>query len=360
MTSRRDFFPNWPRPFRFPQVVRSNFAPCRARWAPIAFRFRDGSPEAYLHGAWARISGAAADELTLRWNHEAYEHIRLKPGALVDVSKLETRVTLFGQELPFPILLAPTGGQKFVHPGGRACGRTRRCGGQSDLRDQQQRLHARRRHSEGCYCARMVPALRTARSRFHTRVGTRCGGFRLPRALRDRRFSYVSAPAIERTAPKVNCPSANSRTSRARTISIPPSPGRTSIGSVPSRGARAPEGHPESGRRGDAVKAGVAGIIVSNHGARNLDTVPATIDALPPVVERVAGRISGFSRWRYSPRNGCTQGAGAWSGGGADRPAVSLGPGYRRVGWSRSRRADSASRIRTGDDVGGKANSREH
>lgn len=40
-----------------------------------------------------------------------------------------------------------------------------------------------------------------------------------------------------------------------------------------------------------AVKAGVAGIIVSNHGARNLDTVPATIDALPLVAEQVEGRI---------------------------------------------------------------------
>jgi 4-hydroxymandelate oxidase len=40
-----------------------------------------------------------------------------------------------------------------------------------------------------------------------------------------------------------------------------------------------------------AVKAGVDGIIVSNHGARNLDTVPATIEALPLVVERVGGRL---------------------------------------------------------------------
>src|SRR5262249_20713377 len=39
------------------------------------------------------------------------------------------------------------------------------------------------------------------------------------------------------------------------------------------------------------VKAGVAGIIVSNHGARNLDTVPATIDALPLVVEKASGRV---------------------------------------------------------------------
>jgi 4-hydroxymandelate oxidase len=40
-----------------------------------------------------------------------------------------------------------------------------------------------------------------------------------------------------------------------------------------------------------AVKAGVSGIIVSNHGARNLDTVPATVDALPLVVEKVGGRV---------------------------------------------------------------------
>jgi 4-hydroxymandelate oxidase len=39
------------------------------------------------------------------------------------------------------------------------------------------------------------------------------------------------------------------------------------------------------------VSAGVDGIIVSNHGARNLDTVPATIDALPLVVERVSHRV---------------------------------------------------------------------
>ena len=41
----------------------------------------------------------------------------------------------------------------------------------------------------------------------------------------------------------------------------------------------------------EAVKSGASGIIVSNHGGRNLDTVPATIDALPHVADRVAGRI---------------------------------------------------------------------
>jgi 4-hydroxymandelate oxidase len=47
--------------------------------------------------------------------------------------------------------------------------------------------------------------------------------------------------------------------------------------------------NPEDADRG--VKAGVAGIMVSNHGGRNLDTLPATIDALPQVVDKVAGRV---------------------------------------------------------------------
>jgi 4-hydroxymandelate oxidase len=39
------------------------------------------------------------------------------------------------------------------------------------------------------------------------------------------------------------------------------------------------------------VENGAAGIVVSNHGARNLDTVPASIDALPEVVAAVSGRV---------------------------------------------------------------------
>jgi 4-hydroxymandelate oxidase len=47
--------------------------------------------------------------------------------------------------------------------------------------------------------------------------------------------------------------------------------------------------NPDDAERG--VDAGVNGIIVSNHGARLLDTAPATIDALPHVAERVRGRV---------------------------------------------------------------------
>jgi 4-hydroxymandelate oxidase len=47
--------------------------------------------------------------------------------------------------------------------------------------------------------------------------------------------------------------------------------------------------HPEDARL--AVERGVSAIIVSNHGGRQLDAVPATLDVLPAVVQAVAGRV---------------------------------------------------------------------
>lgn len=41
-----------------------------------------------------------------------------------------------------------------------------------------------------------------------------------------------------------------------------------------------------------AVKTGCIGIIVSNHGARQLDTVPATIEALPEIVSAVGSQLT--------------------------------------------------------------------
>src|SRR5262249_32652721 len=52
---------------------------------------------------------------------------------------------------------------------------------------------------------------------------------------------------------------------------------------------------------GRAVAAGASGIVVSNHGARQLDGAPATLNALPEVVDAVAGRaevmLDGGVRW---------------------------------------------------------------
>src|SRR5262249_21275509 len=43
-----------------------------------------------------------------------------------------------------------------------------------------------------------------------------------------------------------------------------------------------------------ALASGAAGVIVSNHGGRQLDDSPATIEALPAIAERIAGRAPGL------------------------------------------------------------------
>ena len=70
------------------------------------------------HAVYEFVAGGVAEELTLRANRAAFEAVRLCPQALVDVSHLDTRVTLFGRELAYPVLLAPTAYHRAIHPEG--------------------------------------------------------------------------------------------------------------------------------------------------------------------------------------------------------------------------------------------------
>ena len=243
------------------------------------------------HGAWERISGGAADELTLRWNCEAYQHLRLKPRILVDVSKLDTRVTLFGQELPFPILLAPTGGQRFIHPQGEA------------------------EAARGAAAAQATYVISSSASMRVEDIAKSAAGpvwFQLY-VQKDRGFTRDLVQRAEDSGCRALCVTVDSPTFGARNRED------RAKGELPERElpnlqgkdyldptltwkdidwlcsfARRPvllKGVLNPDDADLAARAGVAGIIVSNHGARNLDTVPATIDALPVVAERVAGRV---------------------------------------------------------------------
>ena len=57
-------------------------------------------------------------ESTQRNNREALERIHIRARRLVDVSRVDTRVTLFGREWPTPIMIAPCGSQRAFHPEG--------------------------------------------------------------------------------------------------------------------------------------------------------------------------------------------------------------------------------------------------
>jgi 4-hydroxymandelate oxidase len=63
-------------------------------------------------------AGGAEDEVTLAGNREAYRRLALRPRVLVDVSGIDTSLQLLGHDLPHPILLAPTAFQRLAHPDG--------------------------------------------------------------------------------------------------------------------------------------------------------------------------------------------------------------------------------------------------
>ncbi len=69
---------------------------------------------------WGYMASGVDDNLTRDANHEAYKRIQLRPRKLVDVSKIDTRVELFGTTWDSPIFLCPVGGQGMFHAGRRA------------------------------------------------------------------------------------------------------------------------------------------------------------------------------------------------------------------------------------------------
>ncbi|HZM33549.1 MAG TPA: alpha-hydroxy acid oxidase [Burkholderiales bacterium] len=63
------------------------------------------------------FDGGAEDEVTLRANRAAFERVRLLPRVLVNVAEVDTRVLLFGKEASLPLAIGPTGGIGAGRPG---------------------------------------------------------------------------------------------------------------------------------------------------------------------------------------------------------------------------------------------------
>ncbi|MFI5357456.1 MAG: alpha-hydroxy acid oxidase [Opitutales bacterium] len=258
--------------------------------------------------AWEYVSEGAADEITLRANCRAYENIRLSPRALVDVSQIDTRVRLLGRELPHPILLAPAAYQKFCHPDGELA------------------------TAQGAADAGATMVLSTMSTVSLEDVAAAAQGplwFQLY-VQPDRDFTRelvhrAEAAGYQALVVTVDTPVLGPRYRELRAkFTLPPGMERANLrGRVGATGAHRPSEqsiysaaldprltwqdvewlrsltklpvllkgilHPDDATR--AVEVGAAGLLVSNHGARNLDTGPATIEALPGVVARVNGRI---------------------------------------------------------------------
>ena len=271
--------------------------------------FKKIAQQRLSQASWDFITGAAGDEITMRWNREAYDRIRLEPNVLVDVSGVDTRTRLFGQEIPFPILVSPSGGHSRSHPDGELA--TARGAGQAQaimavstlsskpieelaqvatqslwfqlymIRDRGlTREIVERAEAAGCkaICITVDTPVTGARNREQRAGRRRRQGSGAPRALPPHLTGYkrpesVEGPIFSSTLdPTITWKEINWVRSFAR---VP----------VLIKGVL----NPADAQR--AVQEGISGIIVSNHGGRNLDTVPATIDALPRIADRVAGRF---------------------------------------------------------------------
>ncbi len=70
------------------------------------------------HTTYEFIASGAADEVTLRWNREAFQRIALRPRVLTDITSIDTSVRVYDHRLRHPILLAPVAYQRLMHPDG--------------------------------------------------------------------------------------------------------------------------------------------------------------------------------------------------------------------------------------------------
>jgi 4-hydroxymandelate oxidase len=249
---------------------------------------------------YAYVSGGAADEITLRWNRQAYDEIRLSPKVLVDVSRIDTGVQLFGLELSSPILLAPVAYQRAIHPEGETA-------------------VIRGAEAEGALF--LVSNATTTSLPDIAAAASRPFWFQLyPRA--DRGWVRELVQEVENTGCTALCLTVDNPVGAIRYreqrhtlrvnagLTTPHMPRNRVSGEEPESFAadrltwedvdwlrtycRIPvllKGilNPQDAEQ--AVRLGIAGIIVSNHGARNLDTTPATISALPRITKQVAGRV---------------------------------------------------------------------
>ncbi len=257
------------------------------------------------------IAGGAEDEISLRRNREAYARWALRPRILADVSRRDTHAVVLGERISMPVLVAPTSFHALLHPEGEvatakgaAAAGTIMVGSTiatKPLEEVAAAVDAPRWFQLYVYKDRTVTANLVQRA---VKAGYKalCVTVDTPvlgRRERDERNAFTLPPGlgIANLVPAKldGMPEAERGSAFAKYVaqlldasltwddidwlkSLSPLP-------VVLKGLLTPE---------DAVLAvdhGVAGIVVSNHGGRQLDSTLGTLDALPAIVDAVRGRI---------------------------------------------------------------------
>ncbi|MBI5104561.1 MAG: alpha-hydroxy-acid oxidizing protein [Solirubrobacterales bacterium] len=256
-------------------------------------------------GPLGYYAGGAGDERTLRDNEAAYARRRLRPRVLVDVSEVSTATTVLGQEVAMPVLVAPVALQKMAHPDGEP-GMARAAADAGTIMCVSTLATSTPR--EVCDAAPGAPrwfqvyVLKDrAVSRALVDEAVDCGYRALvltvdaPRAgrrERDLRTGFTVPPGIE--MPGVTAAAGTSQLTPAEFFSLVD----TSLTWADLERLAAEcdvpvlvKGVHTAQDARLAVEHGAAGVIVSNHGGRQLDGVPASLDMLEEVVQEVGGEV---------------------------------------------------------------------
>ncbi|MGH2914512.1 MAG: alpha-hydroxy acid oxidase [Solirubrobacteraceae bacterium] len=287
-------------------------------------------------GARGYLDSGAEGEYTLRRNRTAFDTLELVPSDLRDVSQVDTSTTVLGRRIPLPIALSPVGGPRlFHHEGERAVARAARHAGipygistlattavehvaaQTDTPlwlqlylwgDRAEARRAITRAREAGFQALLFSVDTTVRSKRERekRVGLDLPvpNLSLPTFLDGALhpawvWHFLRSDPI--SFPNIGPPDHRSREKL----------GQMFDGTVTWEdlewicelwdGPILAKGVISAGEAARAVNAGCDGVIVSNHGGRQLDHAPATIDVLPEIVQEIGNRAevlidSGFRR----------------------------------------------------------------
>lgn len=82
------------------------------------FDYEAEAPRCMTKALWDFLSRGTCEDVTLRENRAAFDRVFFRPKTLVDVSERDISTTVLGQKMPMPILVAPLGAQKLYHPEG--------------------------------------------------------------------------------------------------------------------------------------------------------------------------------------------------------------------------------------------------
>ncbi|HEU4784288.1 MAG TPA: alpha-hydroxy acid oxidase [Ktedonobacterales bacterium] len=253
-----------------------------------------------LHPAvWDYFSGGANDEVTLRENRAAFERIQIRPRVLVDVSQISMATTLLGTPVAMPICVAPSAMHSAACADGE-CATARAAGALGALMaastESTRTLEEIAQAATGPLWFQLYIS-GSARGHAERLVKrAEAAGYRAIVVTVDssrwgQKERHAHSEATFEWPPSGNflddpLPERNEGEADGAAITWADIEWLRSITALPLvlKGILTPEDAHQCAERG------IAGIIVSNHGGRQLDTVAATIEALPEVVGAVADR----------------------------------------------------------------------